>query len=161
MLVLRLGVSLGPVHRRRALEAAVDPALVAQCEARARALGGTADAVLDAALEATEGALRFGLWHASSMSFRAGRAREGNCVEYAQLYGALAQRVGARLGLPLRVTVLRSDARLFGLRVPGRAFADHDWVLVQGAGEARYVDASFADVGLGQSVRWNVRGAVP
>lgn len=69
---------------------------------------------------------------------------------------AWAVASGAPVG-PCRTSVVRSQARLFGARVPMRGWADHHRVLVEGGGGRRwYVDPIFEDVGLG----WDLRRAV-
>ncbi len=79
-------------------------------------------------------------------------------MEYAHLAGALVARWSRAHGGALRVSVVRSQARLLGASVPMRGWADHDWVLVEGAGRRWYVDPTFDDMGLGWDLRRNVEG---
>lgn len=139
------------------LERAVDTAL-AKTEIK------SVEEAMDFALSASDKLLRFGLEHPTSMSFTAAE-REGNCIEYANLFARVFDKAAAKGGLSARAYAVHSaKAQLFGRAVPMRGWDDHDWVLIQdGSGaEARrwYVDPTLHDAGLGWDVSANVRGPV-
>src|SRR5512138_1936282 len=81
----------GP-HVARAPQTTLSAALAARLDARAASekLQG-ADAVLRFALDATAAQLRFGLQHRTSSSFDV-TEREGNCIEYAELFATIFNR---------------------------------------------------------------------
>lgn len=71
------------------------------------------------------------------------------------------RRLAARRHVAARAWPVRSQARLFGARVPMRGWTDHDWVLVVARdGHRWYVDPTLDDTGLGWDVTSNVRGTV-
>lgn len=154
------GLTLVPAHQVRAPAAVLDAATLADVDAATPGAGADADALVRAMLRVTGRRLHFGLDHRTSMAFAADE-REGNCVEYAHLFAAGFNRMASRRGVAARAWVVRSQARLFGGRVPMRAWGDHDWVLVALAdGRRLHVDPSFDDTGLGHDVTANVRGTV-
>jgi hypothetical protein len=125
------------------------------------------DAALDFSLSATDKFLHFGLSHPTSHSFTT-TPREGNCIEYAELFARIFERAVKGAHIDAKVVVVHSTkARLFGLKVPLRGWDDHDWVLIEdrSAGpkeEVRrlYVDPTLHDFGLGWDIESNVKGAV-
>lgn len=149
-----VGLSLVPHHLRSRPAATLSPALAAEA---ARELDGaaTADEAVRAALRVTGRHLHFGLSHRGTNRFDVAE-REAHCVEYAHLAGALLARWSRSHGDTLRVTVVRSQARLFGMRVPMRGWSDHDWVLVEQGARRWYVDPTLDDMGLG----WDLAGQV-
>ena len=139
------------------LERAVDVAL-AKTEIK------TVEDAMDFALSASDKLLRFGLEHPTRMSFTAAE-REGNCIEYANLFALVFDKAAAKGGLEARAYAVHSaKARLFGRAIPMRGWDDHDWALIQdGSGdEARrwYVDPTLHDAWLGWDIAANVRGPV-
>lgn len=154
------GLTLVPSHQVRAPAARIAPAVAARIDAATPAGAVDAAAITRAMLGVTGAQLYFGLDHRTALAFTAA-AREGNCVEYAHLFAAGFNRMAARRGVTARAWVVRSQARLFGQRVPMRGWTDHDWVLVVGAAGARsYVDPTLDDTGMGYDLAPNVRGAV-
>lgn len=149
-----LGFTLVPRHSRSRPSATLSPALSAEA-ARELDVAADPDEALRAALRLTGRHLHFGLGHRRSDAFGTDE-REAHCVEYAHLAGALLSRWSRAHGDALRVTVVRSQARLFGRRVPMRGWADHDWVLLEGRGRRWLVDPTFDDMGLG----WDLEGHV-
>jgi hypothetical protein len=149
-----IGLTLIPRHTRARPVAALSPALAAEA---AREVDGaaTADEAIRGALRVTGWHLHFGLGHRGSGRFDVAE-REAHCVEYAHLAGVLVARWSRAHGGTLRVTVVRSQARLFGLRVPLRGWSDHDWVLVEEGARRWYVDPTLDDLGLG----WDLAGQV-
>jgi hypothetical protein len=116
------------------------------------------DDLLHFALERTDANLHFGLDHRTTLAFGT-KEREGNCVEYAHLFATLFNGGALRKKVAARAYVVRSDARILGLRIPDPAFVDHDWVLIvpDAPGEARrFVDPTLADVGLDWDISANV-----
>src|SRR4051812_17397380 len=82
----RLGLDLVPPHSVRASEARLDAP--ARARLRAAVAGAAITTVGDAlvfALGVSGSALHLGLGHPTSLSFSTAE-REGNCVEYAQLF---------------------------------------------------------------------------
>lgn len=125
------------------------------------------DAALDFSLSATDKFLHFGLSHPTSKSFTT-TPREGNCIEYSELFARIFERAVKGAHLDAKAYVVHSDkARLLGQKMPFRGWGDHDWVLIEdrSAGpkeEVRrlYVDPTLHDVGLGWDIESNVKGAV-
>jgi hypothetical protein len=117
------------------------------------------DHALDLALDFTGRSLSFSLWHKTSLEFGAG-SRGGNCVEYAELFVAVFDIAAKHAGSSARAYRVRSDARVFGKRIPLASFADHDWVLVvdPADGARIYLDPTFSDAWLGASIARNVVG---
>jgi hypothetical protein len=151
------GFTLVPHHARSRPAATLSAALSREAAAELDG-AATPEAAIEAAVRVAGRHLHFGLGHRRSASFDVAE-REAHCVEYAHLTGALVARWSRAHEGALRVQVLRSQARLFGARVPMRGWADHDWVLVEGDGGRRwYVDPTFADMGLGWDLRRNVEG---
>lgn len=125
------------------------------------------DAALDFSLSATDKFLHFGLSHPTSHSFTT-TPREGNCVEYSELFARIFERAVKGAHLDARVFVVHTDkARAFGQKVPFRGWGDHDWVLIEdrSAGpseESRrlYVDPTLHDAQLGWDISSNVKGTI-
>jgi hypothetical protein len=125
------------------------------------------DAALEFSLSATDKFLHFGLSHPTSKSFTT-TPREGNCIEYSDLFAKIFERAVKGAHLDARVFVVHSDkARLFGQKAPFRGWSDHDWVVIEDRSlgskeEARrlYVDPTLHDIGLGWDIASNVKGAI-
>jgi hypothetical protein len=119
--------------------------------------------VLRFALGFTGRSLYFGLGHPTRFVFPSDAPRAGNCVEYTYLFVEAFNVAARRAGLTVRARRVRSDARIWGVRIPDRRFTDHDWALVEDPtdGWKRYVDPAFDDALLGESLAANVRGTVP
>jgi hypothetical protein len=145
-------------HAVRVPIAVLDPAFGQRIDGEAsRAKIVTADDLVTFSLRATASALHFGLGHATRLSFD-GADREGNCVEYAELFGSIVNREHG--SQDVHAWVVRSDARIMGKAVPNPAWRDHDWVLVlvhtpQGP-RRLYVDPTLYDMGMG----WDISSAV-
>lgn len=152
------GVTLVPPHRAMRLTAQPDAALRAAVEREVTASPPRdVDAAIELAVRLTTEHLHFGLRHHRTSARFGVAEREAHCVEYAQLF-AWAFNTTARVAhLTARATPYRSDARVFGLRVPDPALADHDWVRVVDGARRWYVDPTFADMGLG----WNIADRFP
>jgi hypothetical protein len=149
-------------HLVRVPGAAVDPALGRHYDAQAAATKmATIDDLVTFALRTTASALHFGLRHRTRLSFDEAE-REGNCIEYAELFATVFNREHGNLDA--RAWVVRSDARIFGETMSDPAWKDHDWVLVVAHtpyGMKRlYVDPTLYDMGLGWDVSRAVHGDV-
>lgn len=154
--LLRRGVTLEPRHSLRAPTATLSEELANEADV-VLAPPREAPEAIDAALSLTGRSLRFGMWHRSSTRF-AVEAREGHCVEYANLFGALVQRWATTHAVPVRAWVVRSRARLWGRRVPLPGWSDHDWVLVTHRDGRRWmIDPTFSDLWLGEDLTLAVR----
>jgi hypothetical protein len=164
---IRLGQSLiefRPPHSFRPARARLSPSLKQQlAQASAGVSPTTTRALIDFALDRSGRLLHFGLAHQTRLVFDT-KEREGNCVEYSALFATIFAEAAARHGSRATVHVVRSDARIGGIKLPGRGLDEHDWVLVvdrdaEGAELRRYyVDAAFADSGLGWDISENVEG---
>lgn len=124
----------------------------------------TVQEAMDFALSASDKLLHFGLEHPTSMSFSA-TEREGNCIEYANLFARVFDKAAQKGGLTARAySVHSAKVRVFGRALPMRGWGDHDWVLIQdGTGDDAqrwYVDPTLHDAGLGWDISANVRGPV-
>ena len=87
--------------------------------------------------------------------------REGNCIEYAQLFANVFDRAAAQGHLAARAYAVHSaDARLMGQVMAGRGMGEHDWVLVVDGEKRYYVDPTFFDMGLPWDISRSVTGAV-
>jgi len=139
------------------LERAIDGSL-------ARATPDSVESAMDIALSASDRLLHFGLAHPTSLSFAAAE-REGNCIEYANLFARVFDKAAARAKLDARAYVVHSaKAEVLGYKVPLPGWDNHDWVLIQqGTGEDAqrwYVDPTLHDAGLGWDIATNVKGTV-
>lgn len=154
-------VRFGPPHTMLADPALLDGNLRQQLEYElATERPSTSDAVRGFALRFTSERLRFGLLHQTSLTFDLAE-REANCVEYTYLFVAVFNRAAEHAGLPTRAHRIRSGTpRVLGLKLPGKAFADHDWALIVGGASRRteYLDPTLYDVGLGADIEGNVDG---
>jgi hypothetical protein len=149
-------------HIVRAPVARLDPSLGKDLDAQAREVApATTDDLVAFALRATSSALHFGLAHRTRLTFDRAE-REGNCVEYAELFASIVNR--ERGGGDVRAWVVRSDAEILGETAKSPAWRDHDWVLVvarMSDGTRRlYVDPTLFDMGLGWDISRAVLGAV-
>jgi len=120
--------------------------------------------LLTFALRTTGAELHFGLGHRTSLRFE-GREREGNCIEYAELFATLYNRAAVRTAVTARAYSVHSgDARVFGQTLPVRGFGDHDWVLIvirKGSESTQlFVDPTLYDAGLGWDISRSVEGKV-
>ena len=155
-------VSFDAPHAVRAPSAAMDLARTRQVDVQADAAAiATPDDLVAFALRVTAGALHFGLAHRTRLSFDS-TDREGNCVEYAELFASIFNREHGTVDA--RAWVVRSDAKILGKTARDPAWKDHDWVLVvvRAPGEAKrlYVDPTLYDMGLGWDVSRAVTGDV-
>ncbi|MEO6954375.1 MAG: hypothetical protein ABI321_21435 [Polyangia bacterium] len=113
------------------------------------------DSLQRATLAETGARLHFGLGHTTSLQFDA--EREGNCIEYAQLFSTLFDAAAVKRGMPARAYPIHSPrVTVSGLVVPLRGWHDHDWVLIVDGAARRYVDPTLADFGLGWDVEQQV-----
>jgi hypothetical protein len=155
-----LVLSLRAPHRLQRKRASLTPAFAKEIEALAvRLAPNRIEDAIDLALDVTSSKLVFGLDHTTSMRFDLA-VREGHCVEYAQLFVAVLDRIARHALLRVTTWPLRSDAHALGRVLPWGAWRDHDWVLVADpVSKARwFVDPSFHDLGLGWDVEANVSG---
>lgn len=156
-------LAFGAPHVARAPRAALSGVLAARLDARAAsAKPKGADAVLRFALDATAAQLHFGLRHRTSTSFDVAE-REGNCIEYAELFAAIFNREKGSTNARA-YAVHSADARVLGVRLADPAYRDHDWalVVVHGPnGERRlFVNPTLYDAGLGWDISRSVTGDV-
>lgn len=155
-LVLSQLLAFGAPHVARAPRAVLSPALAARLDSIAKP--HDVDATVKLALDATATQLHFGLQHRTSTAFDVAE-REGNCIEYAELFAAIFNR--ERGSLEARAYAVHSaEARVLGQRLADPKYRDHDWALVVvrgSAGERRlFVDPTLYDEGLG----WDISRAV-
>ncbi len=146
---LRGLLELSPAHAVVSPGATLAPTLRAEVLAgmKGRAFASSAD-VVSYALEVSRAKLHFGMDHSTSLRF--GEAeREGNCIEYAHLFGEVVELVAKEAKIDMKVRVVRSRATLAGQRIPLEGWDTHDWVLVKAGTETRLLDPSFDDAGLG------------
>jgi hypothetical protein len=156
---LHAGLSLRPPHRLVPLRAVLLGAVPADLDAASFAGNvHTTESAIAVALAET----RKVLWldprsHQSDFRFD-GRERGAHCEEYAQLFAAALEHVARLRKLPARASVMRSEARLFGVALPWRGWRTHDWVRVQADGGRTWdVDPTLDDAGLGWDVSGDVR----
>jgi hypothetical protein len=160
--IAQLLFSFESPHHARAAMAAVDPALGQRWDMQAsEARINTGEDLVAFALRTTADALHFGLGHRTRIAFE-GAEREGNCVEYAELFATVLNREHGNVDA--HAWIVRSDARVLGKTMPDPAWKDHDWVLVAvrtGEGIRRlYVDPTLYDMGLGWDISRVVHGEV-
>jgi hypothetical protein len=158
----QVGLALLPPHEARVPAAILSRDLALSVDSGARSAGANSvDDLVAFALATTSAKLHFGLKHRTRLVFD-GAEREGNCVEYAELFASVFNR--ERGGIDARAWVVRSDATLFGQHVGDPAWKDHDWVLVvartpDGGRRWLFVDPALYDFGLGWDISGAVRGA--
>lgn len=142
-------LELSPQHVVANPKAKLDPTLRKEVldGMKGRAFAGGND-VVAYALEVTGAHLHFGMAHKTSLAFTTAE-REANCVEYAHLFGEVAELVAKEAKVDLKIRVVRSRATLAGQRIPLKGWDTHDWVLVKSGDETRFLDPSFDDAGLG------------
>ena len=160
--IAQLIVTFHTPHAVRAPTATLGAALARDLDAEAsKAKLSSAGDLVALSLRTTAGALHFGLGHRTRLSFDTSE-REGNCVEYAELFATIYNR--ERGSLSARAWVVRSDARILGQTVPDPAWKDHDWVLVvvrtNDGDERIFVDPTLYDMGMGWDVSRAVKGKV-
>ena len=95
------GLGLVPAHDVRRAVAQPDATLTAREDQEIAGVAATVPGILDATLRVTGGALHFGLNHRTSLRFTSVE-REGNCVEYAQLFATLFNRATHAKGMTAR-----------------------------------------------------------
>jgi hypothetical protein len=156
VLVFSQLLTFGAPHLARAPRAVLSPALAAKLDAIPKS--HDVDGVVKVALDATAAQLHFGLQHRTSTSFDAAE-REGNCIEYAELFASIFNR--EKGSLDARAYAVHSaEARVLGQRLADPALRDHDWALVV-AGERRlFVDPTLFDEGFGWDISRAVTGSV-
>jgi hypothetical protein len=144
-------------HVARAPHATLSTALAARVDALPKA--HDADALVKVALDATAAQLHFGLAHRTSASFDVAE-REGNCIEYAELFSTIFNR--EKGSLDARAYVVHSaEARVLGQRLDDPKYRDHDWALVVVAGGRRlFIDPTLYDEGFGWDISRAVTGPV-
>ena len=162
----RFAFELLAPHAARRSSATLDDQLRKAIDAAlAKSTPTSVDDALDFSLSVSDKLLHFGLHHQTSRAFVAAE-REGNCIEYAELFAKVFEKAAQKGGLKARVFVIHSDkARVFGQKVPFRGWEDHDWVLIEdrtGPGDPRrlYVDPTMNDAGFGWDISSNVKGEV-
>lgn len=151
-------VGFTPPHHVRATSASLSPALIKKIDTqKTNAKIATPKDLIAFGLAVTSSSLHFGLSHHTQRSFDE-TEREGNCVEYAELFAATVNREHGNVDA--HAYVVRSDAKILGTTMKNPAWKDHDWVLLvvnDGAKSSRfYVDPTLYDMGLG----WNISSAV-
>jgi hypothetical protein len=149
------------VTRAAAATLAEDYARQVDAQIRAAKLDSVAELVTFS-LSVTSSDLHFGLEHRTTLAF--GKTeREGNCVEYANLFATVFNRAAERKQVAARAYVVRSDARVLGMKLPGPKLRDHDWVLVaptRGHAQRLFVDPTLHDLGLDWDISRSVSGEV-
>jgi hypothetical protein len=153
-------VQFQPPHIVRTPAATFDPTLKEAVDRTiADASITSVRGLVEFSLSRTRAQLHFGLDHPTTLTFRA-EEREGNCIEYSQLFATVFNRAAERKRIAARAYVVHSDARVLGRRLAGRGLGDHDWVLVVPAarGSRLFVDPTFDDLGLHWDIARSVRG---
>jgi hypothetical protein len=158
-----LPVTFQSPHLARAAAARLDADYARSLDTQIKeATIGSVAELVRFSLRVTGSDLHFGLEHRTTLTFGT-MEREGNCVEYAHLFATVFNRAAERKQIAARAYVVRSDARVLGMTVPGRGLGDHDWVLVvpTPAREQRlFVDPTFYDLGLDWDISRQVTGTV-
>lgn len=156
LLVLSQLLTFGAPHVARAPHATLSTALAARVDAIAKPQN--ADALVKLALDATAAQLHFGLQHGTSTTFDVAE-REGNCIEYAELFATIFNR--ERGSLDARAYVVHSaEARVLGQRLGDPKYRDHDWALVVAGDRRLFVDPTLYDEGFGWDISRAVKGPV-
>jgi hypothetical protein len=149
-------------HAVRAPAATLAPGFESRVDARAVAANmKSASDIVAFTLRETAAQLHFGLAHRTSLQFD-GTEREGNCIEYAELFATMFNREHGVIDA--HAWVVRSDAKVLGQTLADPAWKDHDWVLVvandHGAIQRLFVDPTRSDTGIGWDISQSVRGHV-
>src|ERR1019366_8360893 len=140
-------VTFSPPHTAARSSAPLDAALSARVQRRIAATPPTTtEQTIALALEATAAQLHFGLAHPTRLAFSEPE-REGNCIEYAQLFASIFDRAAGQRGARA-YAVHSADARLMGQVMAGRGIGEHDWALVKDGDKLYFVDPTFFDMGL-------------
>lgn len=158
----RWGVRLGPHHAVLPSRAQLDPDLERSLlEDLAKIKPSTVPEAIQASLRLTGKQFHFGLRHHTTLVFGI-PAREGNCVEYAQLFLFIFKEAEGLSNLQARARAVRSEASLWGYKIPSRAWNDHDWVLIEegNSGKRWYVDPTMFGAHLGWNLEKNICGEV-
>ena len=155
-------MTFGAPHLVRSPNAVLTPTFGRHLDAEAAATHiVTPEGLIAFGLGVTGPSLHFGLRHHTRASFD-GANREGNCVEYAELFAWIVNRFKG--GIDAHAWVVRSAAQVLGTTLPDPAWRDHDWVLVVvRTGQERrrfYVDPALADIGMGWDIARAVHGEV-
>ncbi len=146
-------LTFGAPHVARAPHASLSAALAARLDAIAKPQN--VDGAVKLALDATAAQLHFGLQHRTSTSFDVGE-REGNCIEYAELFATIFNREKGPTVDARAYAVHSADARVLGQRLADPAYRDHDWALVVAGDRRVFVDPTLYDEGFG----WDTSRAV-
>jgi hypothetical protein len=149
-------LTLIPPHVEHRPAARLSAALSTRIAAIFRGALPTPEALIERTLRVTREHLHFGMAHRTSLHFGAAE-REAHCIEYAHLWATVFNQQAQRRGVAATALVMRSDARLFGVRIERRGWSDHDWVRVRALdGRQWLVDPTLDDT-VGQ---WNIGGQV-
>lgn len=145
-------LAFGAPHVARPPRATLSAALAMRLDAMPKPQ--SVDTALKLALDATAAQLHFGLQHRTSTTFDV-TEREGNCVEYAELFATIFNR--EKGSLDARAYAVHSaEARVLGQRLADPAYRDHDWALVVAGDRRLFVDPTLYDEGFG----WDISRAV-
>ena len=156
LLVFSQLLTFGAPHVARVPHASLSTALAARLDAIPKPQN--ADALVKLALDATAAQLHFGLQHRTSTSFDVAE-REGNCVEYAELFATIFNREKGSTGARA-YAVHSAEARVLGQRLSDPAYRDHDWALVVAGDRRLFVDPTLYDEGFGWDISRAVTGPV-
>jgi hypothetical protein len=158
-----LPVTFQPPHVARVAAATLEEDYSRSVDTRIKeAQIGSVAELVRFSLGVTGADLHFGLEHKTTLEFGT-KEREGNCVEYAHLFATVFNRAAERKEIAARAFVIRSDARVFGWKLPGRGLSDHDWVLVvptPARAQRLFVDPTLYDFGLDWDISRSVSGDV-
>jgi len=120
-----------------------------------KSTSNSVDDVVRLVLAETAAQLTFGLSHKTTLVYD-GVEREGNCVEYADLFATIFNRQS----VDAHAYVVRSDARILGQHIARPAWKDHDWVIVTTTTGRLFIDPTLYDLGLGWDITSSVRGKI-
>jgi hypothetical protein len=111
------------------------------------------------ALRITASLLHFGFRHRTQLRFD--RPRQGNCLEYAELFGVVFNQLAEGAKLTAHAEVVHSEPTSFmGFAPSHPAFRSHDWVVISDGDYKRYVDPTLHDAWLGADISRNVEGSL-